>query len=76
MELEEIVAAGAVVFYHKATDVLIAWDGEGGFLVYAGKFDGDYDLIDTFCQDAQSVAAANAAAGLWFRRRATFNPGP
>ena len=76
MELEEIVAAGAVVFYSKETDVLIAWDGESGFLVYAGKFNGDYDAIDSFCRNVQSAAAARTAAGLWFRERTVFSPGP
>ena len=76
MELEEIVAAGAVVFYDKKTDILIAWDGDSGFLIYAGRFDGAYDVIDSFCQDARSVAAARIAAGLWFRQHEIFHPGP
>ncbi len=76
MELEEIVGVGAVVFYNRETDILIAWNGEIEFPVYAGKFNGDYDQIDSFYRDVQSVAAAGKAAEMWFQEHATFNPGP
>jgi len=76
MELQDIVGAGAVVFYNRETDILVAWDGGIEFPVYAGKFNGDSDRIDTFYKDVHSVAAAAKAAEMWFQEHATFNPGP
>lgn len=76
MLLAEMVADGAVVFADAETDIVIVWNGEIGFTVYAGKFDGHYDNIDSFYHNVQSLAAAKTAAKMWFQEHSTFNPGP
>lgn len=76
MELYAIVQQGAVVFLHRETDILITWDGAILFQVYAGRFDGNYDHIDSFYRELKSLAAAQEAAKMWFTEHGTFNPGP
>ena len=76
MTLEEMVAHGAIVFASQETDIAVAWDGGIHFEVYAGKFDGDYDSIDSFYYEVQTLPAAKEAAKTWFQEHGTFNPGP
>lgn len=76
MKLAEIVQKQAIVFLDSETEILIAWNGQICFEVFAGKFDGNYDLIDSFYQEIKSLAAAQEVAKMWFQQHGTFNPGP
>lgn len=64
------------MFGDEDTDILIAWDGKIEFTVFAGRFNGEFDLIDTFHRSLVSLEAAREASRRWFHAHATFNPGP
>ena len=76
MHISEIVEKGAILFLDKESDILITWDGQINFAVYAGKFDGDYDLLDEFYKDIKSMAAAREVAKMWFQDHSIYSPGP
>ncbi len=76
MHIGEIVEKGAIIFLDKETDILIAWDGRIDFRVYAGKFDGDYDLLDEFYKEIKTMPAAREVARMWFHDHSVYNPGP
>ena len=77
MKLDEIIQKfGAIVFLDKKTDILIAWNGEIQFEVFSGRFDGNYDHLDTFYKIVKTVDAAMLVAQNWLQEHATFNPGP
>ena len=75
-KLHEMILTGAVIFADKETDITITWDGSICFTIYAGKFDGDYDNIDSFYREVTSLQAAQQVAKMWFQEHSTFNPGP
>ena len=76
MKLVEIIKHNAVVFLDEETDILISWNGEILFHVFAGKFDGSYDNIDDFYHKVTTLAAAKTAAEMCFQEHSNFNPGP
>lgn len=76
LDLYAITKQESVVFADRETDILLAWNGEIEFTVYAGRFDGNYDNIDSFYHDVKNVSEARIIANQWFVRHATFNPGP
>ncbi len=77
MKIDEIIPAfGAIIFLDKETDILIAWSGEIQFDIFSGRFDGNYDHIDTFYKMVKTLGAATVAASSWLDEQARFNPGP
>ena len=76
MNLHQILGNAAVIFSDEKSDILLAWNGEIGFEVFAGKFNGDYDKIDDFYREVKTLAAAREVARIWFQEHASFNPGP
>ena len=75
MTIHDLVEKSNLVFSNKDTDMLITWDGGIVFEVYAGRFDGSYDCIDSFYQKVSDINAARACADLWYREHSRFNPG-
>ena len=67
---------GAIVFSNDETDIILTWDGTMQYNVFAGRFDGRYDLIDTFFRDGGSVETARIVAADWYKEHSSFNPGP
>lgn len=77
MKIDEIISQfGAAVFLDKQTDMLITWNGEIQFEVFSGRFDGNYDHIDTFYKMVKTLNAATLAAQSWLEEHTQFNPGP
>lgn len=76
MRIHKIVESFAIIFLDEETDILVAWDGSINFQVYAGKFDGDYDLLDEFYKEVKTMPAAREIAKMWFHQHAVYNPGP
>ena len=76
MTIYEILETKVIVFADKESDILLAWNGQIEFEVYAGRFDGNYDSIDSFYREVSSVITAKEVAKLWFQEHSTFNPGP
>ena len=76
LSVHEIVKKNSIVFGDKDTDILLVWDGGIGFEVYAGRFDGSYDCIDSFYKKVSDINGARACAELWYRENSLFNPGP
>lgn len=72
----EITENEAVVFADQETDILLCWNGEIEFAVYAGQFDGNYDHIDSFYNNVKNMQEARIIAQQWFTQHATLNPGP
>lgn len=76
LTIHEIIKKTNVIFSKQDTDMLIAWDGGIVFEVYAGRFDGSYDCIDSFYQKVSDIGSARACADTWYQEHARFNPGP
>ena len=76
MNLHQILNNTAMIFSDKETDIIITWDGLIRFEIFSGKFNGDYDNIDSFYRKVSTLAAAKEAAHMWFQEHSTFNPGP
>lgn len=76
INVHDVIHHGAIVFSDEETDILLAWDGALKYSVFAGRFDGRYDLIDTFYRDTSNLEASRIITREWFRSHGTFNPGP
>lgn len=76
INVHEVLNYGAVVFGDAETDIMLTWNGDMEYNVFAGRFDGRYDLIDTFHRETGDIKASRLITQEWFRQHATFNPGP